>query len=62
MSRGIVSHLTGIVCSLGIVIAMCGDIAGQNTIRGAVYSSADGSELIGANVMIKGTATGVNTD
>lgn len=34
----------------------------QNTIRGTVYSSTDGSTLIGANVVIKGTTTGMNTD
>ena len=34
----------------------------QNTIRGTVYSQKDGSNLIGANLIIKGTGTGAVTD
>ena len=35
---------------------------GQGLIRGSVTSAADGQPLIGANVLIKGTAIGTITD
>lgn len=34
----------------------------QNNIRGTVFSETDGQTLIGANVVIKGTGTGIVTD
>lgn len=47
---------------LVFTIAVTFELDGQNTIRGTVFSNADGTSLIGANVVIKGTSTGAVTD
>lgn len=36
----------------------CHVMAQQNTVTGTITDGADGSPLIGANVLVKGTGTG----
>lgn len=40
----------------------CQIVAQEVTIRGSVADAADGSPLIGANVLVKGTSVGTITD
>ncbi|TVR87918.1 MAG: TonB-dependent receptor [Saprospirales bacterium] len=61
MGKGIVFWLFSFVFLLQF-LSFSSSLEGQNTIRGVVFSATDGSELIGANVRIAGTTTGVNTD
>lgn len=57
-----VYKFTTIFFSLLICSAFVLQLQGQNTIRGTVLSNADGTTLIGANIIIKGTSTGAVTD
>jgi len=51
-----------IFLSLVFTTVVVKEMQAQNIIRGTVFSNVDGTTLIGANVLIKGTSSGAVTD
>lgn len=51
-----------LLCSFWILVCSCEQIFAQSTIRGEVFDEETGDPIIGANVVIQGTASGTVTD
>ena len=51
-----------LILSFCLVATMAASVSGQRTIRGTVTDAQSGETLIGANILVKGAATGTITD